>query len=162
MRPKIPLLFLPFILVFGFSIDKRQKVPDFSGEIMHYNIKYGIFHIGKATISFTDDSLGRGKLIKAEAGTTGIVSVIKSLNYSFECCMDTITGLPIYAIMDLTDRRYHAYNYTVFDHHSREDSSIVLSNISGMHIVPKNIFDILTAYFCFRENYISLNRYFVR
>ena len=68
--------------------------------------------------------------------------------------MDTITGLPIYAIMDLADRRYHAYNYTVFDHHSREDSSIVLSNRTGRNIVPKNIYDILTAYFCFRENYI--------
>jgi len=157
MRPKIFQFFLLLILVSGFSTDEKQKVPDFGGELMHYTVKYGMFNIGKATISFADDSLGRGNHIKAVARTVGLARFIKSINYSFECLMDTITGLPIYAIMDLSDGRYHAYNYTVFDHHSREDSSIVESNRSGRQIVPKNIYDILTAYFCFRENYIPLS-----
>ena len=29
--------------------------------------------------------------------------------------------------------------------------------MSGMHVVPKDIYDLLTAYFCFRKNYIPLS-----
>lgn len=144
------------MLLSGISQEESYKIPDYSGEIMHYNVRYGLLNIGKATISFTDDSLGRGHHIKAEAKSVGIVRLFKSIDYCFECCMDTITGLPINARLSLADRRYTVYNETIFDHHTREDSSIVLSQMSGMHVVPKNIHDLLTAYFCFRQNYIPI------
>jgi len=156
MSLKAYIVFFSLILLSGLTPDQSIKVPDYSGEIMHYNVRYGILNIGKAIISFTDDSLGRGHHIKAEAKSVGIVRFFKSINYCFECCMDTITGLPINASMSLADRRCAVYNETVFDHHSREDSSIVYCQMSGMHVVPKNIYDLLTAYFYFRQNHIPI------
>jgi len=156
MNLKVYIIFLSLIFLSWLAPDECYKVPDYCGEIMQYNVSYGILNIGRATISFTDDSLGHGHRIKAEAKSIGIARFFKSINYCFECCMDTITGLPINANMSLADRRCLIYNETVFDHHSREDSSIVHSQISGIHIVPKNIYDLLTAYFCFRKNYIPL------
>ena len=157
MNLKAYIIFLSLILLSGISQEESYKVPDYFGEVMHYNVRYGILNIGRATISFTDDSLGRGHHIKAEAKSVGIVRFFKSINYCFECCMDTITGLPINASMSLADRRCTVYNETVFDHHSREDSSIVYCQMSGMQIVPKNIYDLLTAYYCFRQNHIPIS-----
>lgn len=157
MNFKVYIIFLSLILVSGVTPDESYKVPDYGGEIMHYDLRYGMLNVGKATISFIDDSLWCGDHIKAEARSVGIARFIKSITYRFECCMDTITGLPINAIMSLDDRRLHVYNETVFDQRSREDSSIVHSQMSGLHVVPKNIYDILTSYFCFRENYIPLS-----
>ncbi|MCD6598865.1 MAG: DUF3108 domain-containing protein [Bacteroidales bacterium] len=156
MNFKAYIIFLSLILLSGISQEESYKVPDYFGEVMHYNVRYGILNIGRATISFTDDSLGRGHHIKAEAKSVGIVRFFKSINYCFECCMDTITGLPINASMSLADRRCRVYNETTFDHHSREDSSIVYCQMSGMHVVPKNIYDLLTAYFYFRQNHIPI------
>ena len=159
MNSRAYIIFFSLILLSGLVPDESYKVPDYGGEIMHYDVRYGILNIGRATISFTDDSLGCGdhNYIKAEAKSVGIARFFKSINYCFECCMDTITGLPINAIMSLADRRYTVYNETVFDQHSREDSSIVHSQMSGMHVVPKNIYDLLTAYYCFRKNHIPLS-----
>ena len=157
MNLKAYIIFFSSILLSGLAPEECCKVPDYKGEIMHYNVRYGLLNIGKATISFTDDSLGYGHRIKAEARSVGIARFFKSINYCFECCMDTITGLPINASMSLTDRRCRVYNETVFDHRSREDSSIVYSQMSGMHVVPKNINDLLTAYFCLRKNYVPLS-----
>jgi hypothetical protein len=155
MNLKAYIIFFSLILLSGFAPEDRNKVPDYCGEIMNYNVRYGLLNVGKATISFTKDSLGRGHHIKAEARSVGIVRFFKSINYCFECCMDTITGLPIDASMSLADRRCRVCNKTVFDHRSREDSSIVYCQMSGMHVVPKNIYDLLTAYYCFRKNYIE-------
>jgi hypothetical protein len=157
MKLKAFMIFLSLLLLSGISQDKGFKIPDYCGEIMHYNVRYGLLNVGKATISFTNDSLGRGHHIKAEARSVGIVRFFKSINYCFECCMDTITGLPINASMSLADRRCRVYNETVFDHNLREDSSIVYCQMSGMHVVPKNIYDLLTAYYCFRKNHIPLS-----
>ena len=154
MNLKAYIIFFSFTLLSGISQEESYKVPDYGGEVMRYNVRYGILNIGRATISFTDDSFGLGSYIKAEARSVGIVRLFKSMNYSFKCCMDTITGLPVNEIMSLADRRCHVYNETVFDHHSREDSSIVHSQMSGKQVVPKNIYDLLTAYYYFRQNHI--------
>lgn len=154
MNFKAYIFFLLFILDPGITTNKKFKVPDYGGEIIHYTISYGIFKIGRATVSFRNDSLQCGSHIKAEAKSTGVAKFLKSINYYFECCMDTITGLPKNTSMSLIDRKEHIYNEAVFDQHSRKDSSIVYSKMSGTHIAPKNIYDILTAYYYFRKNHI--------
>ena len=155
MSIRVYIVLFSLILLSGLAPDNSNKIPDYGGEIMDYDVSYGIFNIGKARISFIDDSLSCGSHIKAEAKSIGIVKLFKSINYSFECCMDTIKGLPVNTIMSLTDRRCSVYNETIFDHYSREDSSIIHSQTSGMQVVPKNIYDLLTAYYYFRKNYIQ-------
>ncbi len=143
-----------FISVFGVStLHRPLPAPDYAGEFMHYNIKYGIFKIGVASISCFEDSSGCGYIIKAEARSTGLMKIFRDLDYRFECCMDPTTYLPISAIMDLKDGNTTAYCMTRFDHYSRTDSTIVYSQITGKYVVPKNIHDILTGFYYFRKDF---------
>ena len=135
--------------------DKSFKVPEYVGETMHYKLKYGIFNIGIATILCMEDTSGYGCIIRAEAQSSGILRIIKNLNYRFECCMDIETGLPNSAIMDLKDGNISVYNQVTFDQNSRTDSTIIYSQTTGERIVPKNIYDILSAYYHFRMNFLT-------
>ncbi|GAI98737.1 unnamed protein product, partial [marine sediment metagenome] len=137
------------------SLDKSLMVNDYVGETMQYNLKYGIFNIGVASVSCLEDQAGCGYIIKAEAQSSGLLKLIKDINYRFECCMDPATGLPNSAIMDLRDGNHTVYNKVVFDHYSRTDSSIINSQTTGEHIVPKNIHDVLTGYYHFRQNLLN-------
>ncbi len=155
MNLKVSMIFLSMILLSGISPGGSKNVPDYDGEMMQYTIRYGIINVGEAIITFDGDSASCGDYLKAEAKSTGIARFFKSIDYSFESCMDTVTGLPNYSSMSLIDKRCKVQNNLVFDQDSRQDSSIVHSEMSGMHVVPKNIHDLLTAYYCFRENHIS-------
>ena len=137
------------------SQDTSFEVLDYSGETIHYRLKYGIFNIGFASISCLKDSSGSICNIKAEAQSSGWVKIFKKLDYRFECCMDLTTGLPNSAIRSLRDGRYNLYNEVIFDRHSRIDSTIALSQMSGKHTVSKNIYDILTGFYHFRQNFLK-------
>ena len=134
--------------------EKVNIVPDYSGEILQYQLKYGIFHIGYATISFLEAEDTCGIHILSEARSTGLAKLIKNVDYRYEACMDQSTGLPNSALRNLRDGRYTVYNELVFDQHSRPDSAIVYSLNSGKNIVQKGIHDILTGFFHFREDQI--------
>lgn len=131
------------------------EVPDFSGETIHYRLKYGIFNIGYASITCQEDPSGTACNIKAEAQSAGWVKIFKDLDYRFECGMDLGSGLPISATRSLRDGRYSLYNEVLFDRNTRTDSTIVMSQMSGMHVVSKNIYDILTGFYHFRENFLK-------
>lgn len=132
-------------------------VPVYTGEAMHYKLKYGIFNIGIALITCFEDSAGNGNIIRAEAQSAGLFRIIKDLDYRFECSMDPATGLPNSSIMNLRDGNTTSYSKVRFDHYSRADSSIILSEIKGECTAPKNIHDILTAYYYFRKNLYKEN-----
>jgi len=137
------------------SQDAGFKVPYYSGEKINYNLKYGIFNIGSASISSLLDPKGETCIIKAEAKSAKWMRIFKDLDYRFECSMDMTTGLPNTAIRSLRDGRYNLYNEVIFDRYSRSDSTIVLSQMSGEHIVAKNIYDILTGFYHFRMNFLK-------
>lgn len=139
----------------GNSPDRSSMDIDFAGETMHYNVKYGIFNIGVASISCIEDQAGCGYNIKAEALSSGLLKIFRNLNYRFECCMDPATGLPKSAEIDLKDRNNNVYYKVLYDHHSRADSAIIISQSTGKHIAPKNIHDLLTGYYHFRKNHLT-------
>jgi len=148
------LIFVLFCITGGSSQNKAFEVPDYLGEIMLYKLKYGVFTIGKASISCLSDSMDCSIRIKAVAKTTGWVKLFRDLNYRFESCMNDSTGLPKAAIRSLKDGKYEVYNELIFDRISNSDSTIVVSQLSGKHVVPKNIYDILTGFFHFRKNFL--------
>jgi len=139
----------------GTSQDISSGVPDYCGELMSYRLKYGIFNIGWGSISCLEDPEGEGGTIRAEAQSSGWIKIFKDLNYLYESNMDLATGLPNYATINLIDGRYTTHYEVTFDHHSRIDSAIVYSKMSGQHVVPRNIFDILTGFYHFRKIYLS-------
>jgi hypothetical protein len=139
----------------GASLNETIPVPDYAGEFMQYDLRYSVFKIGVASISCFEDPEGYGEIIKAEAQSTGLLKIFKDLDYRFECCMDPVTGQPKSALMDLRDGNTTSYCETQFDYHSRNDSAIVLSQTTGKHVVPKDIYDILTGFYHFRKNYYT-------
>jgi len=132
--------------------DKKLMVHEYSGETMHYKLKYGFFNIGVASISCFEDPEGCGYIIRAVMQSTGLLKVFKNMNYRFECCMDQNTGLPNSATIDLKDRNNNSYNEVLFDRNSRSDSTIIISQTTGEHVVQKNIHDLLTGYYHFRKD----------
>ncbi len=152
------ILLLTFFLLSlnGNSQAPYGKVPDYTGEIMTYKLKYGILNIGYATISCLADQSGDSIHIKAEAQSSGFIKMIKDIDYRFECYMDPESGLPVSAIRSLKDGRNNLYNELLFDQASRKDSTIIYSQASGKHIVGKNMYDLLTGFFHFRKNYIDV------
>jgi hypothetical protein len=150
--PVFLLLFIPFS---GAAQQKQFKVPDYQGEVMHYKLKYSIFNIGSATISCLDDPSGCGHRITAEARSDGLMRLFMNLHYQLECCMDPASGLPLYSVIDLKDGRNIFHNELEFDRGSGTDSTIILSRMTGKHVLPGNIFDILTGFYHYRMNCIT-------
>jgi hypothetical protein len=122
---------------------------------MSYRLQYGIFNIGRGTISCLPDTEGTSAQIKAEVHSTGWIKIFKDLDYRYGSNMDLDTGLPNSSIMSLKDGRNTTFYEFTFDHCSRTDSAIVLSQRSGQYVVPKNIFDILTGFYHFRNKFID-------
>ncbi len=149
------LFFIVSLLTTGNEPDESHSLPEYENEIMHYQINYGIFHIGEAEISFREDTNCGDFSIKAEARSVGLIKLVKRLNYIYESCMTRQTGLPIRFKMDLTDNRNYYFNEMIFDRQSREDSTIVHSHLTGPHVVSKDIHDILTGFYHFRENQLD-------
>lgn len=135
--------------------DEEHAIAEYENEVMRYQINYSVFQIGEAEILFRDSTGGGDFILKAEARSTGLITLVKRLNYIYESYLSKQTGLPYKFKMDLTDNRNYYFNEMVFDRESREDSTIVLSHLSGAHVVSKNIHDILTGFYLFREEHIT-------
>lgn len=145
------LLFMPLS---GFGQQAGwNKIPDYPGENLEYSISYSFIRAGNAVISFTLDSLSSNYHIKAFSKTVGMADVLYRIRDIYESYMDPSTGLPGLAIRNVREGKYRQYNEVVFDHLSRSDSTIVISQLTGVHVVDKNIFDILTGFYHFRKNY---------
>jgi len=142
------------LLTSGNIQNNNVELPEYNNETMHYIVKYGIFTIGKAVILFQYDSLSGEYFIKAEVRSAGLIKLIKRLDYIYESYMDPQTGLPLNFMMYLKDNRNYFYNKLVFDRHSRDDSTIVQSHLSGAHVVSKDLHDILTGFYLFRQNHL--------
>jgi len=142
----------------GITQERSSEMYSYCGESMSYRFKYGIFNVGYGSISCSTNPESDTGHIIAEAKSTGWVTIFKNLHYRYESYLDLASGLPNRAIRSLKDGRYSLYNELIFDHHSRTDSAIIFSQMSGQHVVSKNILDILTGFYHFRKNFIIENR----
>ena len=53
--------------------------------------------------------------------------------------------------------RYRNYNVVLFDHKTRSDSSILTSDLTGIHITPPRIHDILSCFYFFRNHILPVD-----
>lgn len=138
------------ILVSLFSI-VAKAAPD--KEIV-YHLKLGIIKGGEAKISISD-TLYEGKeaqYYKLVARTTGIVDALYKVYDIYETIADPGSLLPYKSIRNVKERNYRYYNEVRFYHNI--DS--ILSQQSGWKKAPKDLLDILTAFFYFtKQNYIE-------
>ena len=66
--------------------------------------------------------------------------------------MDSVTELPVKSIRNIREGRYRKYNVVLFDHNTRADSAILNSDLTGIHIAPPQIHDILSCFYYFRNH----------
>jgi len=124
------------------------------GEKVHYAIHYGVITGGVATIEIKTDTLF-GKTVwhsRMEARTTGFTDAIFRVLDIYESFIDPETQLPAKAIRNVREGRYRKYNEVLFDHVTRSDSTILTSDLTGIHITEKGIHDILSCFYWFRNN----------
>ena len=152
----ISILYIFFLLLPRLFSQQSEwnKIPDYTGEHLEYTISYSFIRAGNAYINFKEDSLSSDYHIYAFSKTIGLADILYRIRDIYECYMNAQTGLPRLGIRNVREGSYRQYNEVQFDHDSRPDSTIVTSQLTGVHVVPKNIFDILSGFYYFRKNYV--------
>jgi hypothetical protein len=133
---------------------KGQIVSYKVGERVDYNVHYGVINGGIATLELKMDSFG-GKDVwhsVISAKTTGMADVIFKVHDVYESYIDPVTELPVKSVRNIREGRYRKYNEVLFDHKKRTDSTILNSDLTGIHIAQKGIHDILSCFYWFRNN----------
>jgi len=138
---------------------QAQVVSFKPGEKVTYTIQYGIITAGNATLNLDSDILN-GKEVwhsKLAARTTGMAEALFKVLDIYESYIDTVTELPVKSIRNVREGRYRNYNEVLFDHESRSDSSILNSDLTGIHIAPPRIHDILSCFYYFRNHILPVD-----
>ncbi|UCH15826.1 MAG: DUF3108 domain-containing protein [Bacteroidales bacterium] len=133
------------------------EIPYYPNEEADFTLKYGIFKIGEAHLEFGFDKKCPGAFIVAYAKSTGLLKLINDIHFRYECCMDTVTGLPITDSRILIQGDYADISTVYYDHISRKDSSIIYSKKTDTVIGPKYIYDLLSGFYLYRANYLRDN-----
>lgn len=124
------------------------------GEKITYTIQYGFITGGTTLLELVSDT-NKGKEVwhsKITAKTTGIADAIYKVLDIYESYIDPATELPVKSVRNIHEGRYRKYNVVDFDHKTRSDSAILTSDLTGKHIAPKGIHDILSCFYYFRNH----------
>jgi hypothetical protein len=129
------------------------------GEKVNYSIQYGLITGGTASLELQSEILN-GKEVwhsKIQAKTTGIADAFFKVLDIYESYTDPVTELPVKSIRNIREGRYKKYNVVLFDHKSRADSAILTSDLTGIHIAPQGIHDILSCFYYFRNRILPVD-----
>ena len=124
------------------------------GEKVHYKIQYGVITSGIASLDIKVDTLDDRELWHAKflGKTTGLADAIFKVLDIYEVYIDPETELPVKSIRNIREGRYRRYNVVMFDHKTRMDSAILDSDLTGKHIAPAGIHDIISCFYYFRNH----------
>ena len=129
------------------------------GEKVTYSIQYGFIPAGTGTLELKSDTIN-GKVVwhsKLAARTTGVAEALFKVLDIYESYVDPVTELPVKSIRNIHEGRYKKYNVVLFDHKTRADSSILTSDLTGKHIAPPRIHDILSCFYFFRNHILPVD-----
>lgn len=146
-------------LIFGLLSTVYLSGQEFSympGEKVEYAINYGVVQGGIASLEIRCDTF-MGKQVYHSfflGKTTGVADAIFRVKDIYESYIDPETQLPVFSIRNIQEGRYRRYNEVLFDHHSRADSAILTSNLTGVHITEQGIHDILSCFYYFRNQHL--------
>jgi hypothetical protein len=150
-------LFIFIFIPYSFSEKNNSEITYFPNETVEYSLKYGIFKVGEAHLDFSFDQKCSGAYIQADAKSSGLLKLIRDIHFRYECCMDTLTGLPISDSRILIEDDYADISTVYYDHISRKDSDLIYSKKTDTLAVPKNIYDVLSGFYHYRANYLGDN-----
>jgi len=146
------LIITTAVLLFTFSL-LAQNQPYSPGEKIKYHIKYGVMHGGVCTLQMDERVWNNKKVWHASISgqTTGIADALYKVRDTYETFIDPSTDLPLFSIRNISEGKYRKYNEVSFDHFARPDSAVLMSDLSGKHIAPKGILDVLSSFYWFRK-----------
>jgi len=126
------------------------------GEKVNYEVRYGVLQGGVASFELkTDTFRGREVWHSILIGrTTGMVDAIFKVKDVYESYIEPETELCVFSVRNIREGRYRKYNEVEFDHYTRPDSTILTSDLTGIHVVEKGIHDILSCFYYFRNNHL--------
>jgi hypothetical protein len=147
------LLLISGILTMLLIQGKGQAKSYQPGEKVSYIVHYGVVNGGIATMELKKETLdGREVWHSIMTGrTTGLADVIFRVLDIYESYIDPKTELPLLSVRNISEGRYRRYNEVTFDHTTRKDSAILSSDLTGIHIAPKGIHDILSCFYWYRN-----------
>jgi hypothetical protein len=144
-------IFLPVLLT-------GQESSYLPGEKVNYEIRYGVIQGGVASLELRTDTL-RGKDVlhsRLIGKTTGMVDAVFKVMDIYESYIEPESELCVFSVRNIREGRYRKYNEVIFDHYSRPDSTILTSDLSGVHVVEKGIHDILSCFYYLRNHDLRL------
>ncbi|MBE9469072.1 MAG: DUF3108 domain-containing protein [Bacteroidetes bacterium] len=147
---KIFFLILLFFAIFQCKAQSNyDSVPYKGGETLKYVLYYGWIDGGEAVLKITDTVYNNKKVVHSVASARTIKLVEKFYNVKdvYESYFDASTNLPVKSVRDINEDSYSYYNEVSYD---RENDSVI-SLKSGKHAVPKNIQDVLSAFYYLRN-----------
>jgi hypothetical protein len=142
-----------FSILFA-SAGNAQVMSYQPGEKIHYTIRYGVVTAGVATLELKSDTFS-GKDVwhsAMVARTTGISDALFKIKDIYESYINPETELPVKSIRNIHEGRYKKYNVVLFDQSSRQDSAILTSDLTGVHITQPGIHDIMSCFYWFRNH----------
>lgn len=154
---KLLLIFSVLLLLPIFT--NGQMSPYQAGEKVSYIIRYGLINGGIASLELKKDTFAGKEVLHSLfiAQTTGLADVLFRVRDKFESYINPATELPVKSIRDVSEGRYKRYNVVLFDHKTRQDSAILNSDLTGIHITQQGIHDILSCFYYFRKQYLANN-----
>jgi hypothetical protein len=151
--------FIICLLVLISSTGWGQIISYKAGEKVTYTIQYGFITGGEAMLELNSEEYN-GKEVwhsKIRAKTTGMADAFFKVLDVYESFVDPTTELPVKSIRNIREGRYRKYNEVLFDHKTRADSAILTSDLTGVHIAPQGIHDILSCFYYFRNQILPVD-----
>jgi len=120
------------------------------GEELDYTLHYGIVKAGEAKMTLSKELFGNAIEVYhavAKANTTGLAKTLFPVVDIYESYFNLNMNLPIKSIRNIREGNYKQYNDVYFDHYD----NTVKSKLTGVHKVPANIHDMVSAFYYLRR-----------
>ena len=154
----LKILMKKFFLIYAFIFltifsGNGQITAYQPGEKVDYLIHYGLITGGEATLEVKKDTTFGTELWHTVivGRTTGFADAIFNVLDIYESYINPRTELPVRSVRNIKEGKYKRYNVVDFDHSTRQDSTILTSDMTGVHIAPPAIHDILSCFYWFRN-----------
>jgi hypothetical protein len=134
-----------------------QKQPYLPGERVSYQIRYGPVGSGQAVLEIKE-GFYKGEPVwhaTVSGQTTGIADALYKVRDTYESYINPESDLPVFSIRNIHEGRYRKYNEVAFDQTTRNDSTLVFSDLSGNHAAPKGLLDIVSCFYWFRKYFLA-------
>lgn len=138
----------------GQSVRRHHPVTEHqafkNGEYLEYVVRYGFIHGGGGVFTVADTLIGNRPVfhVQAKGFTSGLADAVFRVRDVYESYMDKETHLPVKAIRNIKEGRYRYFDEVWYD----RDSNKVHTKKTGTQDVPKNIMDIVSAFYFARSH----------